>query len=155
MTGARARVDLRTVALLVVLDALTFVLVYWLLLPPLAEVIVALDAIVQQGLLYTLVAVRLTLIGMFAARSLRRRRGLRTRGEAVPSLAVGAVVITIFGVLAGVVSRALLQDPTPAALDLVLAVVFTLVFPLFGLLFVAPGEAERPLLLRRVSLIDR
>ncbi|GAB2451754.1 hypothetical protein [Xylanimonas ulmi] len=136
-------VDWRTVATLVVLDLVTYVAVYWVVVPPIHEaVLFGLPAPTQLAVALTLSTVRLVLVGCFAARSLRARRGLARRRDAVPSMVAGVVVATVVQVVAGCLSAALTGAPL-APMAVVVAVAQWLAFPLVGLLFVAPGEADR------------
>jgi len=153
MTGWRERLDVRTVVMVIVLDSVTFLLVYWLAFPAFSRVLDALNTTTAQGVQYTTEAVRLCVVGLLAARSLRRRRGLLSRGAAVPSIAVGAVVALVLGLAAGIASRALLGVGNPSALAYLAAIVEGMVFPVFGLLFVTPGPAEKPVLVGRSTRV--
>jgi len=141
--GIIRRVDLRTVGMIIILDALTYFLVYWIAFPAFMAVIDALDPIVSTGIVHTVAAVRLSIIGLLAARSYRRRRGMHVRTDAVPSVAVGAALTLVLGLIIGVASRALADVPEPSALVYLAAIGEGLVFPMFGLLFAVPGSADR------------
>lgn len=136
------RADRRTVVIVVALDALSYLLVYWVVVPAFEDTIVVMDDTAQVGLGHVLTAVRLSLVGLLAARSLRRRAGLLARSDAVPSITVGAVTTMTLGLVLSLLGRSLVDIAAPPMFDLSVGVVEYLVFPLFGLLFVTPGPAD-------------
>lgn len=143
------RVDPRTVVMVIVLDALTYVLVFWLMLRAFEPTLESLEASVAQGILHLLAAVRLTAVGLFATRSFRRRLGMETRAEPLLSVGIGAVITLVLGIILGVLSRSVMEVSAPSFADYLITVAEGLVFPLLGLLFVVPGRAEEPLFSRQ------
>lgn len=135
-------VDRRTVVTLVVLDLITYGVLYWGLLPAFAPVLAVLPVATVMAVSLTLSVVRLGLVGFFAARSLRARRGLARRGAAVPSILVGAVAAMLLQLVLGLVASALMGTFHGFG-SVLLSVGQWLVFPLVGVLFVSPGPADR------------
>ncbi|MER7796856.1 pilus assembly protein TadG-related protein [Microbacterium sp. NPDC096154] len=143
------RIDIRTAVWVVVLDAISYVVVYWLLLPAFAEVLAALNEATLLGITHVISAVRLVFVGVLAARSFRARCGFERRGEVLPSLALGATVAMLLQLGSGVAVRAYVGAPQEALGVVLLASAEWIVFPLLGLLFVQPGPADAARLRRR------
>ena len=149
MDESWVRVDVRTVITVIALDALTFVLVYWLMFRAFEPTLASLEPTVEQGVLHVVAAVRLTVVGLFATRSFRRRLGMETRLDPLLSVAVGAAITLVLGIALGIIGRSLMGSVGPSVAEYLLTVVEGLVFPLLGLLFVVPGDAEEPLFTRQ------
>lgn len=150
----RRRVDLRGVGLFVVLDLMTFAAVYWLLLPALDQVLATLDTTTLVATGHVLTAVRLTFIGAIVTRSVRSRRGLVARTDAVPTVVVAAVVAWLLQSVLGV--GALLVVGLPAfSWSILLALVEWVGFGLLGAMFVGQGDADTMPLRFRVEASDR
>ncbi len=149
MDESWVRVDARTVVTVVGLDALTYILVYWLVFPAFETTLESLDATVAQGVMHVVAAVRLTLVGLFATRSFRRRLGMETRVDPVMSVAVGAATTMVLGMVVGIVGRSLTGEVGPSVVEYLVAAAEGIVFPLLGLLFVIPGRAEEALFSRQ------
>ena len=148
-------VDRRTAILFVILDFLTFGLVYWLVVPVFDEVLATLDMTSQIAIGHVLTAIRITFIGVIVARSLRGRHGLDARTDAIPSVAVGALIAWILQFVLGVAVALMIGMPavswqTPVSL------IEWVGFGLLGILFVFPGQADQtPLRLRMAVDNDR
>ena len=146
-------VDRRAVGLFVVLDLLTYALIYWLVVPAFGPVLAVLEPVTAVAVDHVLTAVRLTFLGAVAVRSSRARRGLRDRSDAVPTVLVAAAAGWTVHLVLGVVAS-LLVGSSPWSWGILLALVEWLAFACLGALFVAPGdrEAERvPLRYRRMA----
>lgn len=146
-------VDRRAVGLFVVLDLLTYALVYWLVVPAFGAVLAALEPVTALAVGHVLTAVRLTFLGAVAVRSSRARQGLRDRVDAVPTVLVAAATGWTVHLVLGVVAS-LLVGSSPWSWGIVLALAEWLAFAGLGAMFVAPGdrEAERvPLRYRRMA----
>ncbi len=146
MTEWRERIDVRTVVLVVVLDLATYMLVFWLVLPKSEPVLAAMDPTMALAVGHVAQVVRLAIVGLLAARSFRRRRGMLVRSDALPSVLVGAAIMVAAGLVLGVVGHEVRDLAQPALLAWLAGIGEGLVFPVFGLLFVAPGPAEKPVL---------
>jgi hypothetical protein len=147
----REQIDVRTVTMVVVLDVVTYVLVFWLAFPAFDTILTAMDSTMSASILHITQAVRLTVVGLFAARSYQRRRGMVVRSYALPSVLAGAVITLVLGLMIGAVSRGLDGFAQPTALEWLAAIGEGLIFPVFGLLFVNPGSAEKPLPAQRTT----
>ncbi|MCL2091135.1 MAG: hypothetical protein FWH11_07950 [Micrococcales bacterium] len=148
MDESWVRVDPRTVVTVIALDAVTYVLVYWLMFRAFEPTLESLEPMVAQGVLHVVAAVRLTAVGLFATRSFRRRLGMETRVGPLLSVGVGAAITLTLGIVLGIASRSMMGVAGPSVVESAIGVVEGLVFPLLGLLFVIPGEAEEPLFSR-------
>ena len=150
----RHHVDGRAVALFVVLDLVSYALLYWLVLPAFDPVLGALDPVMVTALGHVLTAVRLTFLGAVAVRSVRARHGLSTRSDAVPSVLVAAVggwvTHLVLGVLVGLV-----VDVPGWSRGMLLALVEWVGFALIGAMFVAPGPPDAGLQLRFRRMAER
>lgn len=135
-------VDRRTVVTLVVLDLVTYGVVYWGLVPAFAPVLAVLPAATLMAVTLTLSAVRLGLVGFFTARSFRARRGLGRRNDAVPSVLVGAVAAGLLQLVLGLLAD-MVTGTSAGVGPVLLSLAQWLVFPLLGVLFVSPGPADR------------
>lgn len=141
-TEAARRVDVRSVVMFVVLDQLTYMLVYWLVYPAFAEVLAAIPEATVIAVNWVVSAVRLVFIALITARSYRSRRGLVSRAQVVPTVLVAACAGWALHLVLGLVARAVMGVPGwswAMLLDLVTWVAFALL----ALLFVSPGEADR------------
>lgn len=149
----RTRVDGRAVRMFVVLDLVSYALVFWLLIPLFSRLLANLDETTQTAIGWVVSIVRLTLVGILTVRSYRRRRGLRTRTEVVPTMAVAAGVAFVVQVALGALATTLVGRPywTWALLG---EAVTWFGCALLAILFVTPGDAER-LSLRYRALGDR
>jgi len=137
--------------LFVVLDVVTFVLVYWALLSSLAPVLTSVEPVVAMAFGWVVSAVRLTWIGMIAVRSLRRRHGLPERVHAVPTAVVAGLLAFFLHFFFGMAAALAIGDLTWSWL-----VLFDLAqwvgFPLLAVALVSAGPPERPLYSRRLLL---
>lgn len=141
--------DLRTIVTIIALDALTYILVFWVMFSAAEPIVESLDPTVGLGIMHVANAVRLATVGMFAARALRRRRGMAARTDALPSVALGAAITLTLGLLLGVLGRMLVEMTGPSMIEYLVAIAECMVFPLLGVVFVMPGEAENPFLFRQ------
>lgn len=142
MTDMRMRVDGRAVALFVVLDLVTFIVLYWLVMPSFAEVLAVMEPTLATSIGWVLSATRLGLVAVVAARSYRRRRGLQHRSELLPTMVVAGLSAWGVQLVLGILGRVATGMPPWSALMLVDLLAW-LGFALVGVLFVAPGEPER------------
>lgn len=142
MTDVRTRVDTRAVVLFVLLDLGTYLLLYWLVMPSFAQVIQAMEPTLATATGWVLSAMRLVLVAVVAARSYRRRRGLRTRSELVPTMLVAGLAAWSVQLVLGILGRVVTGTPLWSSLMLLDLAVWV-AFALVGVLFVAPGEPER------------
>lgn len=131
----------RTVLTVVLLDAVTYVVVYWLLVPVLQPVLDTFNPGLVLGLQHAILALRLGLVGFWSARAFRRTHGLRVRSEVVPSVGVGALLAFVlqWAVGAAVAAAAGLQVAGAGAV--VVNGLEWVLFPVLGVLFVQPGPA--------------
>ncbi|GIG39078.1 hypothetical protein [Cellulomonas phragmiteti] len=135
------RVDGRAVALFVVLDLVTFALLYWLLLPAFAAFLAAIEPTTALAIGWVLSAVRLTCVGVVVLRSYRDRRGLEERRDALPTILVAAGGAWLLQLLLGVLGAAVLGESI-WSWQVLLDLATWVGFPLLALLFVSPGEAQ-------------
>lgn len=150
----RRQVDLRGVGLFVVLDAMTFAAVYWLLLPALDQVLATLETMTLVATGHVLTAVRLTFIGAIVTRSVRSRRGLVARTDAVPTVVVAAVIAWLLQSMLGVAALLIVGRPA-FSWSILLALVEWVGFGLLGAMFVARGDADTMPLRFRAEASDR
>jgi len=76
---------------------------------------------------------------------------MEARAEPLPSIGVGAVITLVLGLVLGILSRSIVGVDEPSFGQYLVAVAEGLIFPMLGMLFVVPGEAEEPLFARRSS----
>lgn len=145
--------DWRAVSLFVVLDLLTYALVYWLVVPAFDPVLAALEPVTALAVGHVLTAVRLTFLGAVAVRSSRARRGLRDRGDAVPTVLVAASTGWAVHLVLGV-AASLVVGSSPWSWGILLALAEWLAFASLGAMFVTPGDRDEdrvPLRYRRMA----
>lgn len=135
-------IDVRAVLLFLVLDQLSVLLLTVVLVPAFATVLVVLPPALYVGLTHVLTAARLVFIGVVVARAIRRRYGLATRMESVPTVLVAAVLSLAVGWLVTALLAAAMGIPLAAGPEHLVALAQWLIYPLVGVLFVTPGEAE-------------
>ncbi len=141
-TNGWGRVHWPAVGLFVVLDVATYLLVYWAFMPAIAPLLNAVTPVVATAVGWVVSALRLTWIGLIAIRSLRRRRGLGDRTEAISTVVVAGVVAFAlelsFAAGIGAIIGETVWSPR---------VLFDFAqwvgYPLLALLFVTPGPPER------------
>lgn len=151
MNGTGHRVDVRAVVLFVVLDVLTYALLYWLVMPAFAEVLLAVDPTTSAAIGWVLSAVRLVLVGVVVARSYRRRYGFETRSELVPTAVVAGVTAWSTQLLLGVLAS-LIVGVAPGSWAMLRDLVVWVGFAVVATLFVQPGPAETmPLRFRQAA----
>ena len=143
-------IDRRAVVLFVALDLATYALVFWLLVPSFDQFLTAIDPTTAVAIGWVLSVVRLTLISVITVRSSRDRRGLVARSDIVPTMLVAAGAAWFVQLVLGV-SLALFVGVDPWSWRMLLDLVVWVVFALIGVLFVAPGAAERLPLRYRVA----
>lgn len=152
-TDRSRRPDLRSVGFFILLDLVTYGLLYWLVLPPFSEVLLAVGSETAMAIGWVLSAMRLGFLGLVVARAHRARRGLVDRSQIVPTMLTAAGAAFALQLVLGLVARVMLNEVAPASAFL-LDLVLWLGFPLVALLFVTPGEPER-LPLRFRAMADR
>ena len=151
---AGSPVDLRAVALFVVLDLATYALLYWLVVPSFQTFLDAIEETTASAIGWVLSAVRLTLVSVVVIRSYRRRRGFDARGEVVATMVAAAGSAWVVQLTLGVATSLVAGYPAwhwRVLVDLVLWVGFALL----ALVFVSPGEPERLPLRYRAAVGDR
>jgi hypothetical protein len=136
-------VSWRSVLVFVLLDAVTFLLTYWVLLPLVSGWLAAWSPVVQVGFGHVLTAVRLVLIGALVARGYRSRYGLDRRTDVLPSVAAGAVIAAVGGVVLALVGAAVMDSPPPGVAQMGIGLVEWVAFGALGALLVETGSAER------------
>src|SRR5665647_160060 len=105
------RVDVRSVVMFVVLDQLTYMLVYWLVYPAFAEVLAAIPEATAIAVNWVVSALRLVFIALITVRSYRSRRGLASRSQVVPTMVVAACAGWALHLVLGLVARAAMDLP--------------------------------------------
>ncbi|MGY4643326.1 hypothetical protein [Cellulomonas sp. URHB0016] len=149
------RIDGRAVALFVVLDLITYGVLYWLVLPVFEPLMTTLDRSTALAVGWLLSMIRLVLVAVVVVRSYRRRRGMPARAEVVPTMVVASVGAWLVQLTLGILAQLAAGYPVGSwrsLVDLVLWVGSALV----AILFVVPGEAERlPLRYRQAVGNDR
>ncbi|WP_418277911.1 hypothetical protein ACNHYB_08095 [Isoptericola jiangsuensis] len=133
----------RTVGVFVLLDAVTYLLAYWVLLPLVSGWLAAWPEVVQVGFGHVLTAVRLVLVGILVARGYRSRHGLERRTDVTGSVAVGAVLSAIGAVGLTLASTAMMDVAPPDVASMGIGLVEWVAFGCLGALLVEPGGAER------------
>ncbi|GEM_PF-492567 len=138
----RFDVEVRAVVTFVVLDLVTYALLYWLVLPAFEPVLEAFDAVTQAAVGHLVSAVRLTFLGAIVVRAVRSRHGLAARSEVVPTVVAGALLGFAVQLLLGVAATAVV-GADPWSWLMLVNLVEWVVFALLGAMFVAPGAADR------------
>ncbi|MBO3088552.1 hypothetical protein [Cellulomonas dongxiuzhuiae] len=155
MNGTGHRVDGRAVVLFVLLDLLTYALLYWLVMPAFAEVLLALDPTTSVAIGWVLSAVRLVLVGVVVARSYRRRHGFEARSELLPTAVVAGVTAWSAQLLLGVLASVIV-GVAPGSWAMLRDLAVWVGFAVVATLFVQPGPAETmPLRFRQALGSDR
>lgn len=138
----RFDVEARAVVTFVLLDLVTYALLYWLVLPAFAPVLGAFDAVTQAAVGHLVSAVRLTFIGAVVVRAVRARHGLAARSEVVPTVVVAALLGFAAQLVLGVAAT-LAVGADPWSWLMLVNLVEWVVFALLGAVFVSPGAADR------------
>lgn len=139
----------------ILLDLVTFGLVYWLIVPAFDVVLATLEHTTLVATGHVLTAVRLTFIGAVVTRSVRARRGLAVRSDVVLTVAVAGLAAWAVQTVLGVTVNLLMGAPA-ADLQVLVALVEWTGFGLLGAMFVAPGEPDEvPLRYRAAMTSDR
>lgn len=155
MNGTGHRVDGRAVVLFVVLDVLTYALLYWLVMPAFGEVLLAVDTTTATAIGWVLSAVRLVLVGVVVARAYRRRHGFEARTELLPTAVVAGVTAWSAQLVLGVLAN-LLVGVAPGSWAMLRDLVVWVGFAVVATLFVQPGPPETmPLRFRHALGQDR
>lgn len=155
LRDAARRIDGRAVALFVGLDLATYELVYSVLIPAFARVLLAVPQTTLVAVCWVLSIVRLVLVSVVVVRSSRRRRGLVSRPDAVPTMAAAGLVAWSVELVVGVAVAAL-TGGSDWSWRMLLDLLTWVGFALLGILFVTPGEPERmPLRYRLAAVRER
>lgn len=138
----RFDVEARAVVTFVVLDLVTYALLYWFVLPAFAPVLEAFDGVTQAALGHLVSAVRLTFLGAIVVRAIRSRHGIAARGEVVPTVVAAALLGFAVQLVLGAAAT-LVVGADPWSWLMLVNLVEWVVFALLGAMFVAPGAADR------------
>ncbi|GAA4725328.1 hypothetical protein GCM10023216_14580 [Isoptericola chiayiensis] len=133
----------RSVGVFVLLDAVTYVLAYWVLLPLISGWLAAWPEIVQVGFGHVLTAVRLVLVGVLVARGYRSRYGSERRTDPLPSVAAGAALSAVGGVVLALVGASVTGAAPPEAAAMGVGLVEWVAFGALGAMLVEAGQPER------------
>lgn len=132
----------RPIAGFIGIDLVTYLVLYALVLPPLAPAVSSLDPVIIEATEYLLIAIRIGFIGAIITRWIRNGYGLLNRSAAVPTIVVAAILSWIVQMLLTFLVN-ISTSGWAWNWEFVIALFQWVVFALIGALFIRPGEAEK------------